>query len=213
MAGKRRSPKHPDDVRRVQTVQPRKRRHQGLQTREVPLRLLNWKLDWKLYFRKFCEKHGGKHGNGVEIDGRLIFEDGWGYSAVDYRGPEFRPPTGPALKALMTRYWTERLGIVKDEIKFLSVARENLRDSMLKTNMPLMRELRRDERKQFRSMMKQRIDIREVSLDKIDERLRWLEADAAECERKIKELTDDPLLPARQQGLPQGPGRRPDVRG
>src|SRR5437870_10521119 len=56
----------------------------------APTRLLQIKLDWREHFRRWCELHGG---NPVEVGGRLLAPDGWGYSATSYGGPEYPPPT------------------------------------------------------------------------------------------------------------------------
>lgn len=66
--------------------------------------------DWRAYFLDFCTRHGG---DPVEIDGRLVFRDGWAYARADYRGPEYAPPTRlDDLIRLQVLYWRRRREIL-----------------------------------------------------------------------------------------------------
>lgn len=70
-------------------------------------------LDWEDYFRDFCAAHGRP----IELEGRLVFPDGWTYSATDYEGPEEPPPIGPNdCRALRLKYWKERYRIIRVEL-------------------------------------------------------------------------------------------------
>ena len=71
------------------------------------------KLDWVQYFKRFCEEHGG---NPINYKGRLLFQDGWTYSATSHAGPEWAPPEDPKeLVALVTVYWQEQLRALEVE--------------------------------------------------------------------------------------------------
>jgi len=60
------------------------------------------RLDWKRYFHSFMEKHGEP----IKYAGRLLFPDGWGYSATSYQGPEYPPPEDAGeLGLLQLQYW------------------------------------------------------------------------------------------------------------
>lgn len=90
-------------------------------------------IDWRAYFLDFCNRHGGApvlHGRD-----RLLFRDGWMYSAREYRGPEWRAPDDPKeLRVLQLAYWTirreevrnYRLGLIetRNAIKSLMDSRE-----------------------------------------------------------------------------------------
>lgn len=61
-------------------------------------------LDWAAYWRAFQDLHGG---DPVRVGGRLLFRDGWTYSAYDHAGPEWPPPREPGqLRALQKEYWS-----------------------------------------------------------------------------------------------------------
>lgn len=63
------------------------------------------RINWRMYFRDFCQQHGPPLTHG----GRLLFPDGWTYSATDWKGPEWAPPEDPiALAMLVRRYWKLR---------------------------------------------------------------------------------------------------------
>ena len=188
-------PRRPFDPGRPrQPLRAKAKKDENLGTRQAPRRLLNFKLDWQAYFRRFAGHHGGRHGNGVEISGRLVFEDGWAYSATSYQGPEWRPPADPAeLRALLAAYWRERRGIVADELKLLVAGREALKDSLVKLSLPLMRRVRRyDETKSHGDPGWCYYDAVPLEdLAEFDERIAWLAADLEECETKIEELSDE----------------------
>lgn len=90
------------------------------------------KLDWRAYYQRFCEEHGDP----VEWKGRLLFADGWGYSNMDYAGPEYPPPEIPdrpgeidqeKLKGLQVTYWkvrykliSRRLAVVRGRLQALT---------------------------------------------------------------------------------------------
>jgi hypothetical protein len=86
-------------------------------------------LDWRAYFLTFCEKHGR---NPIQYRGRLLFMDGWMYSATAYEGPEWPPPVLESeSKALIREYWLRRKAIISaersalaKEIRDLEVAQE-----------------------------------------------------------------------------------------
>ena len=85
-------------------------------------------LDWQEYFADFCFLHGKP----VELAGRLWFPDGWSYSAFDYAGPEWGPPTERTeLKRIKQQYWeTRRIAVLTDlnaaaaELKTLEQAQQ-----------------------------------------------------------------------------------------
>lgn len=63
------------------------------------------RVDWRAYFKEFM----GAHGDPVKWGQRLLFRDGWQYSALDYAGPEFPPPIDlRELRQLQREYWKRR---------------------------------------------------------------------------------------------------------
>lgn len=148
----------------------------------APVKLLNWKLDWRAYFHRFCADHGG---NPIEIGGRLVLPDGWAYSCTDYRGPEWPPPTNPVAKtALLIAYWTERAGIVRDELKLLRITRKSMLDQMVARSSPMIKRVKRFDEAKGKNVAANE----ELSLDSVDARIGWLEADLEHSAEQLEEL-------------------------
>ena len=85
---------------------------------------MNIELNWKAYFKEFTQIHGG---DPVTYAGRLLFRDGWTYSATDYVGPEWPPPAEPKLGYLKWQYWNIRRQAVKQELE----ERKNIYESLI----------------------------------------------------------------------------------
>ena len=138
-------------------------------------------LDWRAYFRRFCDAHGGSP---VSYKGRLLFADGWEYSATDYRGPEFPPPSKKEAEALSRRYWQMRLAVVNRCRRSLREQIEHLSALQNSFSGPL----------QVRTVVREGKEVRAESsdLDLRDSRLRLelLNADAEECQDKLKTLRE-----------------------
>lgn len=139
-------------------------------------------LDWKAYFKAFEEEHGK---NPVVFEGRLLFSDGWTYSASDHAGPEWPPPADEAeLRRLQVAYWRKRKQIVSSELVRLRHDIDGLRHMQSVKSIPLRQVVR-----YFDSDAKKRVTERQqLDLAGLESRLRWLEADAADCEAKLTEL-------------------------
>lgn len=75
-------------------------------------------VDWREYYLSFLQEHGDP----VEHGGRLLFEDGWTYSAFDPAGPEWPPPGNKTtLKGLQITYWRLRREAVSAECGMLQM--------------------------------------------------------------------------------------------
>jgi len=83
---------------------------------------LSIRVDWKAYFRAFCQEHG----HPIEIGGRLLFPDGWMYSATDYKGPEWPPEDSDRAKALRRVYWKRRRRSIRQELMELKTTLQDL---------------------------------------------------------------------------------------
>lgn len=71
-------------------------------------------VDWREVWLEFCRQHGGSP---MFHKGRLLFGDGWQYSASDYRGPAQPPPEDPvALRNLLLVYWKRRRAAARLEM-------------------------------------------------------------------------------------------------
>lgn len=71
-------------------------------------------LNWAAYFRRFCEAHGEP----VKYRGRLLFRDGFMYSAHSYSGPEYWPAPED-VERLQRAYWACRAKMVRVQLKEL----------------------------------------------------------------------------------------------
>lgn len=145
------------------------------------------KLDWKAYFERFCEEHGEP----VEHDGRLLFPDGWTYSATDYQGPERPPPDDPAeVSRLLRSYWSVRRDEVKKQLLALDVQLTDLDDLQRHKSLPLQRKT--EEMDYGGEVPKVLFGSEEVSmtLGIMRERLAWLKEELALCENKMSEARE-----------------------
>lgn len=138
-------------------------------------------LDWDAYFERFKEVHGEP----VRYRQRLLFQDGWTYSARDKAGPEYPPPTDAReLHRLQTAYWLARLNLVTTERNFLRDTLQDLRRLQREHSLPLQHSaLIRDD-----SGAAQRI-TQAIDLDELEQgRLVWLERDVVDCQTQLADL-------------------------
>lgn len=142
------------------------------------------RFDWPAYFRKFCELHGEP----VRHKGRLLFKDGYQYSASDYAGPEWPPPEDASeLAALVRAYWSERLRMVQVEIAKLKDVVKAVFEAQAGRSAPLQ---------QVVSYVvdddgKRRVEASDIDRQALIERMKWLVDDAIECERELRGLSDE----------------------
>lgn len=149
---------------------------------EPPRRLLRFKIDWRASFMRFCREHGEP----IEHEGRLVFGDGWSHSATDHRGPCWPPPEDvEKLAAIRKAYWTKRLEIVTREHTVVLDGLEAVgRVAGSRGGAPLM--VRGQGMPGARKAGQG--EAREVDMEALRERLRWLAQAADECHRVLEEL-------------------------
>lgn len=139
-------------------------------------------LDWDGYWRAFREAHGD---NPLEVGGRLLFRDGWTYSASDPSGPEWPPPADPNRRAkLIARYWSRRRDVCHAELVTLKHQLEKLKGLAACRSAPLQ------QRATFADPETGRLRQEKGPLDLagMEGRLAWLAADVALCDEQLKEL-------------------------
>ena len=138
------------------------------------------RIDWRASFRAFSELHGG---DPVTWKGRLLWRDGWGHSATDYRGPEFPPPSDPREAAkLRRRYWLIRLALAKRAEKALGYELEGFDELARSRSAPLFRRVvTRDDDGVAR------LGSAELDLSEGRERLAWLREQVEECVERLEE--------------------------
>lgn len=138
------------------------------------------RLDWVQYFRNFCAAHGEWP---VLAGGRLLFPDGWRYSATDPRGPEWLPPEDPAgLRSLRRVYWTRRREIVRADAADLRHRLRRLEDLASVRSLPLVSVgYEADDEGRARRVS------RELDVGALAARLAWLEADLEQCDRELND--------------------------
>lgn len=135
-------------------------------------------VDWQEYWRRFKEAHGEP----VEVNGRLVFPDGWSYARDDYAGPEFPPPESDDLTRLLIGYWLTRLRIVANEAAWLEDLCQQLRQLRAARSMPLPQRVRGEDG---------RVAHAPLDPDAIEEgRLAWLRDDVRLCEANLRHLQE-----------------------
>lgn len=135
-------------------------------------------IDWQEYFRRFCEVHGKFP---LMYKGRLLFPDGWTYSATDHAGPEWPPPDDEGRRNELRRnYWKLRLFAVKKE---LALARDWLRqcEELIATRSvtPAQRTQFVGEDRTGRAVLQ--TQVADLDVDGARQRVDWLERDEDMC--------------------------------
>lgn len=138
------------------------------------------RLDWKAYFYEFC----GLHGEPVLYkESRLLFRDGWMYSATDYEGPEFPPPEdNQELDKLVLEYWTIRKDALTKMVTKLHHHIKVIRDTQATHSAPLQQIT------YIQDGDKRRRSYKRVDTSGIEARIEWIEADLRECEERLAEI-------------------------
>lgn len=157
--------------------------------------IVHVEVDWKAYFEAFREAHGKFP---LYYRGKLLFPDGWSYSATDYAGPEWPPPEDPvAAKNLRRMYWRLRRNAVRQEIPPARLQIEQIKQLIATHSVvPLKRVTYWDREGGKDGAGTYVSEVRPVSLDDALARLAWLEDDLALCELKIV----DPDAPVSERG-------------
>lgn len=154
-------------------------------------------LDWVGYFKAFSEAHGG---NPLVHGGRLLFPDGWRYSASDYAGPEWAPPDDPeAHRALLRAYWGRRKGVVNSEARQLRGDLDHLRglQSVRKVPLQALRYVKVTDPETGTSGYK--AVSGPLDLTAMEGRLAWLQDDLTECDRVLAALRNAKPSPATER--------------
>lgn len=92
-------------------------------------------IDWVGYYENFRDKHGEP----VSYQGRILFPDGWTYSATDFKGPEYPPPEDKLqLWEMQKAYWIIRKAMLLVEFSDLKVKAECIVELQSVKDAPLM---------------------------------------------------------------------------
>lgn len=140
-------------------------------------------LCWKTYYARFKEEHGYP----ILYKGRLLFPDGWTYSATDCAGPEWCPPTSASvLLSLRLSYWSIRLAMNTEEHRVLKSRLENLRRMQQDRDVPLQqRTVFYDD-----ELNKRVAEVSDLDLDVFQGRYDWLVGDMLDCVEQIREIEE-----------------------
>lgn len=140
------------------------------------------KLDWKAYFQAFMEVHGEP----VVYQRKLLFSDGYRH-ALNYRGPEIKPPEDAAKRIeLKIKYWELRLKIVRPEAEELESEIIALKAVARERSVPLryvVQELDQNTGKLVQVS-------KELNIAAQEERLGWLLSDIKHAEMRIEVLKE-----------------------
>lgn len=155
---------------------------------EIPLPVTTVNLDWRAYFNRFSRAHGG---DPVQYRNRLLFRDGWTYSATDYGGPEWAPPEDLDEKRLfIVAYWTRRRQIVLFERDQLAITLRELRHAQELKSVPLQQAIRY-EALNVDGKPTMATAVGDIDFEALQGRLDWLTLDMDQCNQKLRELTKD----------------------
>ena len=150
----------------------------NLQTTDV-------EIDWEEYFKEFCKAHGQYPILYNDVD--LLFHDGWRYSASNYEGPEYPPPTDKTeLNYLLLVYWKRRYQIVKLEYDGLEYSIAQLKEIQRHKDRPLYQRVTYQDDTGKQVTTSQRLD-----LDTLNKRLNWLKLDKDRCSKQIDNIESD----------------------
>jgi hypothetical protein len=142
-------------------------------------------LDWKAYFEEFQRQHGGEpvlH----QPTNRLLFRDGWMYSASDYKGPEWEAPADTSkLRGLQLDYWTTRRAIVFNMLESLKGKIGDLQQMQRERSAPLQRVLytKSEDGKTLKQSVK-------IDIPMLLTRVSILEVAMQECQDALKALNE-----------------------
>lgn len=141
------------------------------------------RLDWRAYWKEFSRMHGDSP---VKYRGRLLFRDGWAYSATAYEGPEWPPEEDLTLFSRMVKaYWVLR----KREIRQLwweaQVELDGLKKLASVKSIPLQQTLSMtgDDGKLYRSSG-------DVSIGELEQSVSFLRQQLRECEENLNVAED-----------------------
>lgn len=148
-----------------------------------PLPHLQVRLDWKTYFEKFQEEHGQP----LEYKGRLLFADGWQYSASDYAGPEWPPPTDErALRLMQRTYWFIRRRLAANELYVLQGQYSGLRSLQGAKSIKLQNSFISVDHE----TKKLNKTVEDLDFAMFEGRIAWLEMDLRESDQHLNELKE-----------------------
>lgn len=147
-------------------------------------------IDWKQYFDDFCEAHGKYpivHTDPVTENRVLLFPDGYRYSCDNYEGPEYPPPLDKnKLRQLKRMYWMRRRIIVSSQYRDLDQLIRHTEALIKSRSVPIKisKMILGDEGKYDKIT-----DV--INIEDMKRRLNWLMEDTIECDKKIKELSNE----------------------
>ena len=142
-------------------------------------RELTQEVDWKSYYDRFVVSHGGEP---EQYAGRQLFRDGWSY-ALDYRGPEWPPPSDPKeLKWVVGSYWSLRSQRLQIEATLVKRSIENYKDAQEGRSQPLYYK--------YVTKDSDRVKIQSgpIDLDILESRLRRIKMKLQECQVNLESL-------------------------
>ncbi len=113
--------------------------------------------------------------------------DGWQYSATDYKGPEYPPPTDPyQLRHLKRMYWVQRRFAVRFTVNEVAARLEAIELQQDGRSVPLQQSTRF-----WDEELKKWVTVRgPVDTTLLKARLHMLQADLVVCEQMLEELKD-----------------------
>jgi hypothetical protein len=140
-------------------------------------------LDWKAYWEHFKAVHG-EH---VEYEGKLLFPDGWRYSATDYSGPEYPPDGEQERQRWIVIYWQTRLSYCRQELVYVNDLYVRMKQLAAARSAPLFQfgEVKIGDD----GLLTQEESV-PLDLESLEGRIGWLKEDINRARKMVLTLTD-----------------------
>ncbi len=138
-------------------------------------------LDWHEYYLSFLQEHGDP----VEYRGRLLFEDGWMYSALHEAGPEWSPPEDKReLRGLKIAYQQVRRNAIRTMAHTLRTRLQAIEGLQSGKSLPLPLKYDDSEQRGMAGV----VEWKDLDITAHYERLTALDQNVKDCDLRLEEL-------------------------
>lgn len=154
------------------------------------------KVSWRAYFKDFWQTHGGdpvawRANPEVDKSGRLLFPDGWSYSARNVEGPEYPPPEDEQKHLMLIKlYWHKRRAVLQEHYEQMRQTISELAEAQQKLSaalqIPSATLVEDDE-----GVAHRRVALMDIDFDSMIEDLKVIKDDIVHC----TQMMNNPTIP------------------